>query len=223
MGSGGWPNPTEGVPRWNPSDGGVPSVGSTCPGQKKSPWRGPQWAFLAFPIKIIFSAVFPHFSLHNSPKVEFLGSTVPENLLLTADQKTVKLVDFGLAREETLTEMMTAETGTYRWMAPENVRPSADDLPEELAHILTSCWKEDPNSRPNFSQIVQMLLNYLSTLSPPKPVAPVRVFSSENTVLPPESPGTSSLMAVRDDVGETPKGRMESRSRGFFFCFNQCY
>mgnify|MGYP000589007668 FL=1 len=42
-----------------------------------------------------------------------------DNLLLTADQKTVKLVDFGLAREETLTEMMTAETGTYRWMAPE--------------------------------------------------------------------------------------------------------
>ncbi|KAH7442418.1 hypothetical protein KP509_03G087700 [Ceratopteris richardii] len=43
----------------------------------------------------------------------------PDNLLLTADQKTVKLVDFGLAREEALTEMMTAETGTYRWMAPE--------------------------------------------------------------------------------------------------------
>lgn len=40
-----------------------------------------------------------------------------ENLLLTADQKTVKLADFGLAREESLTEMMTAETGTYRWMA----------------------------------------------------------------------------------------------------------
>ncbi|XP_074581634.1 serine/threonine-protein kinase STY13-like isoform X2 [Curcuma longa] len=43
----------------------------------------------------------------------------PENLLLTADQRAVKLVDLGLAREETLTEMMTAETGTYRWMAPE--------------------------------------------------------------------------------------------------------
>ena len=39
--------------------------------------------------------------------------------MLTADQRTVKLVDLGLAREETLTEMMTAETGTYRWMAPE--------------------------------------------------------------------------------------------------------
>jgi serine/threonine protein kinase len=37
-------------------------------------------------------------------------------------QKRVKLVDFGLAREETLTEMVTAETGTYRWMAPELYR-----------------------------------------------------------------------------------------------------
>ncbi|KAJ4797787.1 Protein kinase superfamily protein [Rhynchospora pubera] len=43
----------------------------------------------------------------------------PDNLLLTANRKNVKLVDFGLAREETVTEMMTAETGTYRWMAPE--------------------------------------------------------------------------------------------------------
>ncbi|KAH9300743.1 hypothetical protein KI387_012326, partial [Taxus chinensis] len=43
----------------------------------------------------------------------------PDNLLLTEDQKSVKLIDFGLAREESVTEMMTAETGTYRWMAPE--------------------------------------------------------------------------------------------------------
>lgn len=45
--------------------------------------------------------------------------SVAENLLLTTDLRTVKLVDLGLAREETETEMMTAETGTYRWMAPE--------------------------------------------------------------------------------------------------------
>ncbi|XP_077229320.1 serine/threonine-protein kinase STY13-like isoform X1 [Tasmannia lanceolata] len=200
----------------------------------------------------------------------------PENLLLTADQKTVKLVDFGLAREETLTEMMTAETGTYRWMAPElystvtlrhgekkhynhkvdaysfaivlwellhnrlpfegmsnlqaayaaafkNVRPSAENLPDDLALILTSCWKEDPNSRPNFSQIVQMLQDYLSALSPPEPMIPSRVFASENAVLPPESPGTSSLMAIRDDLGETPETKIANKTRGFFFCFNHCY
>ncbi|RRT66737.1 hypothetical protein B296_00036442 [Ensete ventricosum] len=170
--------------------------------------------------------------------------------------------------------MMTAETGTYRWMAPElystvtlrqgekkhynhkvdvysfaivlwellhnrlpfegmsnlqaayaaafkNVRPSADGLPEELASILTSCWKEDPNSRPNFSQIVQMLLHYLSTLSPPEHVNPSRAYSSENVVLPPESPGTSSLMAARDEIGDSMTD--ENKQRGFFFCFSQCY
>ncbi|KAK9090315.1 hypothetical protein Sjap_023492 [Stephania japonica] len=200
----------------------------------------------------------------------------PENLILTADHKTVKLADFGLAREESLTEMMTAETGTYRWMAPElystvtlrhgekkhynhkvdaysfaivlwevvhnrlpfegmsnlqaayaaafkNVRPSAEDLPEDLALILTSCWKEDPNARPNFTQIIKMLLHYLSMLSAPELMVPSRSFASDNMVFPPESPGTSSLMAIQDDLGETPKAKMESKSRGFFFCFNHCY
>jgi serine/threonine protein kinase len=170
--------------------------------------------------------------------------------------------------------MMTAETGTYRWMAPElystvtlrhgekkhynhkvdvysfaivlwellhnklpfegmsnlqaayaaafkNIRPSADNLPEELSEILTSCWKEDPSERPNFTQIVQMLLDYLSTLSSPEHMAPARTFSSENTILPPESPGTSSLMASRGDI--TPKGNIEDKPRGLFFCFSQCY
>lgn len=199
----------------------------------------------------------------------------PENLLLTADHKTVMLADFGLAREESLTEMMTAETGTYRWMAPElystvtlrhgekkhynhkvdaysfaivlwelihnklpfegmsnlqaayaaafkNTRPSADDLPEELALIVTSCWREDPNARPNFSQIIQMLLNYLSTISPLEPVIPPRIFASENAVLPPESPGLSSLMPVRNDSGETPNTPRENKRGSFFFCFGQC-
>ena len=105
----------------------------------------------------------------------------------------------------------------------QNVRPSAENLPEDLALIVTSCWKEDPNARPNFSQIIQMLLHYLSTISVPKPVIPARIFTSENAVLPPESPGTSSLMAVRDDLGQIPRTQIEDKPRSFFFCFNQCY
>ncbi|KVD98171.1 hypothetical protein Ccrd_024131 [Cynara cardunculus var. scolymus] len=35
-----------------------------------------------------------------------------ENLLLTADHRSVKLADFSLAREETLTGMMTANKNT---------------------------------------------------------------------------------------------------------------
>ncbi|KAL6497557.1 hypothetical protein OROHE_027186 [Orobanche hederae] len=201
----------------------------------------------------------------------------PENLLLTADHKTVKLADFGLAREESLTEMMTAETGTYRWMAPElystvtlrhgekkhynhkvdaysfaivlwelihnklpfegmsnlqaayaaafkNTRPSADDLPQDLALIVTSCWKEDPNARPNFTQIIQMLLHYLATISPTEPVIPHRIFGTQNAVFSPDSPGTSSLMAKRDDINsDTPKTPLENKRTGFFFCFYQCW
>lgn len=105
----------------------------------------------------------------------------------------------------------------------QNMRPSAEDLPEDLALIVTSCWKEAPNERPNFSQIIQMLLHYISTISAPEPVILPRMFSSENAVLPPESPGTSSLMPPRDDSERNPNTRMEDQPGGFFFCFKQCY
>lgn len=41
-----------------------------------------------------------------------------DNMLLSEDKNTVKITDFGLAREEIIGDMST-EAGTYRWMAPE--------------------------------------------------------------------------------------------------------
>ncbi|KAG2310348.1 hypothetical protein Bca4012_024853 [Brassica carinata] len=150
----------------------------------------------------------------------------PDNLLLTEDHKSLKLADFGLAREETVTEMMTAETGTYRWMAPElystvtlrqgekkhynnkvdvysfgivlwelltnrmpfegmsnlqaayaaafkQERPGLPDgISPSLAFIVQSCWVEDPNMRPSFSQIIRLLNEFILTLSPPPPPPP---------------------------------------------------
>ncbi|GAA0174709.1 non-receptor serine/threonine protein kinase [Lithospermum erythrorhizon] len=105
----------------------------------------------------------------------------------------------------------------------QNVRPSADDLPEDLASIVTSCWREDPNARPNFTQIIQMLLHFLSTISPTEFAIPLRIRTSENSILPPESPGTSSLMAKRIDPGGNPKTPNESKPKSPFSCFNKCF
>ncbi|CAL9245166.1 unnamed protein product [Arabidopsis halleri] len=65
------------------------------------------------------------FALDIARGMEFLNANgiihrdlKPSNMLLTGDQKRVKLADFGLAREETK-GFMTCEAGTYRWMAPE--------------------------------------------------------------------------------------------------------
>lgn len=201
----------------------------------------------------------------------------PENIIMTADHRTVKLADLGLAREESVTEMMTAETGTYRWMAPElystvtlrrgdkkhynhkvdaysfaivlwelihnklpfegmsnlqaayaaafkNFRPSAESLPEDLSLIVTSCWAEDPNARPNFSQIIQMLLHYVSTISSPDPMVPPQIGFSGNGILSPQSPETNALMTIRHRAADSLRATdMENKHRGFLFCFNRCY
>ncbi|GLU17856.1 hypothetical protein SLE2022_342070 [Rubroshorea leprosula] len=167
------------------------------------------------PLMVIVTEPLPGMSLQKDLK--------PDYLLLTANQKSMKLADFGLAREESVTEMMTAETGTYRWMAPElystvtlrqgekkhynnkvdvysfgivlwelftNCMPFEGmsnlqavyaaaikqerpilpkDISSDLVIIIQSCWVEDPNVRPSFSQIIHMLNAFLFTLSRPSP------------------------------------------------------
>ncbi|KAI5078694.1 hypothetical protein GOP47_0006365 [Adiantum capillus-veneris] len=199
----------------------------------------------------------------------------PDNLLLTANQKSVKLVDFGLAREESLTEMMTAETGTYRWMAPElystvtlrlgdkkhynnkvdvysfgivlwelvtnrlpfegmsnlqaayaaafkNARPTIPDgLPEELVFILQSCWAEEPNMRPTFGQVVQMLATLLPTIPEPEPRVPTHSLSPKlNSILKDDISDGGSPKQLKDDLSD---GGSPAKSKRRFLCFGQCF
>uniref|UniRef100_A0A0D6R5L4 Protein kinase domain-containing protein n=1 Tax=Araucaria cunninghamii TaxID=56994 RepID=A0A0D6R5L4_ARACU len=171
--------------------------------------------------------------------------------------------------------MMTAETGTYRWMAPElystvtlrhgekkhynhkvdlysfaivlwelltnrmpfegmsnlqaayaaafkNVRPSLEGLPEELASVLQACWAEDPNMRPNFTQTVRRLNAFLSALPGSENIPPDVVTASKNSILPPESPGTSSLMGKQGDQSEDSNGKSTNKSC-FLPCFSHCF
>jgi serine/threonine protein kinase len=200
----------------------------------------------------------------------------PDNLLLTADQRTVKLVDFGLAREETLTEMMTAETGTYRWMAPElystvtlrngekkhynhkvdvysfsivlwellvnrmpfegmsnlqaayaaafkKVRPEVgkENFPSELVFILQSCWAEDPEARPNFTQVVRMLNAFLSTLPPatPPPCSPPYPIAPSQSSLQKEA----DVLKLDQSSNSTGNAGIVTKTRGLFLWFGQCF
>ena len=44
---------------------------------------------------------------------------VKEGFIICFAFQVVKVADFGVARVKTQSGVMTAETGTYRWMAPE--------------------------------------------------------------------------------------------------------
>ncbi|KAK6922540.1 Serine-threonine/tyrosine-protein kinase, catalytic domain, partial [Dillenia turbinata] len=123
--------------------------------------------------------------------------------LLMDENEVVKVGDFGVARVQSQSGVMTAETGTYRWMAPEVIehRPydhKADvfsfgivlwelltgEIPysyltplqaavgvvqkglrptipkhtnPKISQLLERCWQQDPNFRPNFSEIIEIL------------------------------------------------------------------
>nr|CAB3463152.1 unnamed protein product [Digitaria exilis] len=92
----------------------------------------------------------------------------------------VKVADFGVARFQDQGGIMTAETGTYRWMAPEipydtmtplqaavgvrqGLRPG---LPKKahpkLLDLLQGCWEADPSKRPAFPDILAELEDLLA-------------------------------------------------------------
>ncbi|XP_050205942.1 serine/threonine/tyrosine-protein kinase HT1 [Mercurialis annua] len=190
----------------------------------------------------------------------------PSNLLLTNDRKQIKVADFGLAREEVSNEM-TCEAGTYRWMAPElfskealligmkkhydhkvdvysfsivlwelltnkapfkgrdnitvayaaaanNERPSLENIPEELATLLQSCWSEDPALRPEFVEITKYLKNYVQCLRPTELTPPkvVAIQDDENDI--------GEDLEDTSNVTKTSDGRV--RKHDFLICFDSC-
>lgn len=67
-----------------------------------------------------------------------------------------------------------------------------EDISPDLAFVIQSCWVEDPNLRPTFSQIIRMLNSFLFKLSPPSPPIP-----DTDTNEAAASNGTMSELSVR--------------------------
>lgn len=125
--------------------------------------------------------------------------------LLMDENAVVKVADFGVAKVQSPSGVMTAETGTYRWMAPEviehkpydrkadvfsfgivlwelltrklpydhlsplqaavgvvqqGLRPTVPtNTDPKMVQLLERCWQQDPSSRPEFSEITEILIN----------------------------------------------------------------
>ncbi|XP_058098391.1 serine/threonine-protein kinase STY46-like isoform X2 [Magnolia sinica] len=62
------------------------------------------------------------------------------NLLLD-EHEVVKVADFGLARVQTQSGVMTAETGTYRWMAPEVIEHKPYDHKADVFSFGIVLWE----------------------------------------------------------------------------------
>ncbi|XP_031116153.1 serine/threonine-protein kinase STY46-like [Ipomoea triloba] len=62
------------------------------------------------------------------------------NLLIDED-KVVKVADFGVARFQSKEGVMTAETGTYRWMAPEVINHQAYDQRADVFSFAIVLWE----------------------------------------------------------------------------------
>ncbi|KAG9334167.1 hypothetical protein JZ751_008526 [Albula glossodonta] len=90
-------------------------------------------------------------------------------------KKTLKITDFGLAREWHKTTKMSA-AGTYSWMAPEVIKsslfskgmaygvavnkltlPIPSTCPDPFTRLLEDCWEQDPHIRPSFAAILEQL------------------------------------------------------------------
>lgn len=62
------------------------------------------------------------------------------NLLMDCD-KVVKVADFGVARFQNQGGVMTAETGTYRWMAPEVINHQPYDQKADIFSFAIVLWE----------------------------------------------------------------------------------
>ncbi|KAK4562107.1 hypothetical protein RGQ29_004820 [Quercus rubra] len=61
--------------------------------------------------------------------------------LLMDENEVVKVADFGVARVKTQSGVMTAETGTYRWMAPEVIEHKPYDHKADVFSFAIVLWE----------------------------------------------------------------------------------
>nr|XP_004509294.1 serine/threonine-protein kinase STY13-like [Cicer arietinum] len=97
-----------------------------------------------------------------------------------ADVYSFALVLWGLTKNQIpfkgRSELMAA------YAAVRNMRPSVDEFPNDLLPLLQSCWAENPNLRPEFAEITNILTQVLQNFQTKRTTAPLQEAVSKHMI-----------------------------------------
>ncbi|KAL7082894.1 hypothetical protein ACP275_14G129300 [Erythranthe tilingii] len=145
--------------------------------------------------------------------------------LLMDENEVVKVGDFGVARVKAQTGVMTAETGTYRWMAPEVIEHKPYDHKADIFSFGVVLWELLTGKLPyDYLTPLQAAVGVVQKgLRPtiPKNTHPKlsdlleKCWQKDPSLRPDFSQVTEILQKISKEVGDDGEGRKE-KSGGFF-------
>ncbi|PSS30004.1 Serine/threonine-protein kinase [Actinidia chinensis var. chinensis] len=147
--------------------------------------------------------------------------------LLMDEHEVVKVADFGVARVQTQSGVMTAETGTYRWMAPEVIEHKPYDHKADVFSFGIVLWElltgELPHSLLTPLQaavgVVQQGLRPTIPKHTNQKLAELleRCWQQNPTLRPNFSEIIEILQQISKEVGDEGEDRYKEKSIGGFF------
>ncbi|XP_024464414.1 serine/threonine-protein kinase STY46 isoform X7 [Populus trichocarpa] len=145
--------------------------------------------------------------------------------LLMDENEVVKVADFGVARVKAQTGVMTAETGTYRWMAPEVIEHKPYDHKADVFSFGIVLWELLTGKLPyEYLTPLQAAVGVVQKgLRPtiPKNTQPKlaelleKTWKQDPALRPDFSEITEILQQIAKEVGDDGECRKEKSSGGF--------
>ncbi|KAL8543401.1 hypothetical protein ACS0TY_004075 [Phlomoides rotata] len=146
--------------------------------------------------------------------------------LLMDENEVVKVADFGVARVKSQTGVMTAETGTYRWMAPEVIEHKPYDHKADVFSFGVVLWELLTGKIPyEYLTPLQAAVGVVQKgLRPsiPKNTHPrlsellERCWQQDPALRPDFSELIEILKKIAKEVGDDGEDKRKDKSAGFF-------
>ncbi|KAM0055159.1 putative dual-specificity kinase TKL-Pl-4 family [Helianthus debilis subsp. tardiflorus] len=151
--------------------------------------------------------------------------------LLMDEHGVVKVADFGVARVQTKTGVMTAETGTYRWMAPEVIEHRPYDHKADVFSFGVVLWElltgEVPYTclsplQAAVGVVQQGLRPPIPKQTHPKLIELLESCWQQNPTLRPNFTDIlDKLKRLAKEVGNAGEGQKDKSLSGFFLGFKK--